>query len=312
LQNYFLSDDTSNLKKWQFGAVNIAQNSFLLIFASDQDTINVYPHSNFKISSSGELIILSDTSGKIIDSIYIPELYQDISFGRINDGMDLWRMLTPTPGLSNSAGNEIGISDSVAVSLPGGFYAEEISLELSAGDSEIYYTLDGSDPDSNSAKYTAPISITKTSVLKSFSLKKNNLPSQICYQTYFINENTDLPVISIIADPFDLFDADSGIYTNYSMDWEKPAHVEFFEDDKSLGFKENCGIEIYGNQSATAPQKSISVKFKDKYGASKIDYALFPEFPLTTFKAFVLRNSGNDFQYTHLRDAVMQKLMSII
>ena len=29
----------------------------------------------------------------------------------------------------------------------------------------------------------------------------------------------------------------------------------------------------------------------------------------TTFDSFVLRNSGNDFQYTHIRDAMMQTLV---
>ncbi len=93
------------------------------------------------------------------------------------------------------------------------------------------------------------------------------------------------------------------------MDWERPAHVEFFEDDKSPGFSENCGIAIYGAYTRSFPQKSISVKFKNDYGVSEINYPLFPDFDLTTFKSFVLRNSGNDFYYTHFRDAMMQTLV---
>ncbi len=310
LNGYFLSDDSANIKKWQFGeSTLIDPGDYLIVFASDKDTLINYHHTNFKISASGEEILLSDSSSNIVDSIYIPSSLPDVAYGRISDGSLPWIFQSPTPG-SKNIGNEIkDYSDSVSVSIPGGFYPSSISLELSAGSSEIYYTLDGSDPDSNKTKYTAPINIDKTTVVKAVSLSANHLPSPINYQTYFINENTDLPVISLIADPYNLFDPDSGIYTNYTMDWERPAHVEFFDDNKTLGFSENCGVEIYGGQSATAPQKSLAVKFKNDYGVSGINYPLFPDFRVTKFKAFVLRNSGNDFQYTHIRDAVMQALV---
>jgi len=309
LEGYFLSDDSLNTTKWQFGNAVIDPGERLIVFASGKDTIINYWHTNFKISASGEEIILSDASGSIVDMINVPVSYPDISFGRTSDGSTSWIFQLPSPGSENT-GNEIqGFSDSVSVSLPEGFYQSAISVELSAGTSDIYYTLDGSNPDSGSPKYSGPITISETTVLKSISTQANHLPSPIIYQSYFINEETDLPVISLIADPIDLFDPDSGIYTNFTMDWERPAHVEFFDDDKNPGFSENCGIDIYGSQSANWDQKSIAVKFKNDYGVSKINYPLFPGFWLNTFKAFVLRNAGNDWQYTHIRDAVMQTLV---
>jgi hypothetical protein len=309
LEGYYLSDDSLKIEKWQFGNTVIGPGEYLIVFASDKDTIIDYWHTNFKISASGEEIILSDPNGVLIDKINVPASYSDVSFGRISDGYLPWIFQTPSPGSANTGQEIQDFSDSVSVSLPAGFYPSAISVELSAGTSDIYYTLDGSDPNSSSQKYSTPIEITQTTILKALSMKEGCLPSPTTYQSYFINVETDLPVISLISDPYNLFDADSGIYTNYTMDWERPAHVEFFEDDKSPGFSENCGIEIFGSQSAEWPQKSIAVKFKEKYGVSKIEYPLFPDFRVTTFKAFVLRNSGNDFQYTHIRDAVMQTLV---
>jgi len=309
LVGYYLSDDSLEIKKWQFGNVVIDPGEYLIVFASNKDTILNYWHTNFKISASGEKITLSDSSGSIIDQVDVPASLSDVSYGRISDGSLPWIFQEPSPGSANTGNEILGYADTVSVSLPGGFYSSSISVELSASESDIFYTLDGSDPDSCSQKYSTPINITKTTILKALSMKKGCLPSPTTYQSYFINIKTDLPVISLICDPYNLFDADSGIYTNYKMDWERPAHVEFFEDDKSLGFSENCGIEIFGSQSAEWPQKSISVKFKKRYGVSKIEYPLFPDFRVTTFKAFVLRNSGNDFQYTHIRDAVMQTLV---
>ncbi|MFH1213024.1 MAG: CotH kinase family protein [Candidatus Neomarinimicrobiota bacterium] len=309
LEGYHLSDDSLNVDKWQFGNVIIEPGEHLIVFASNKDKFADYWHTNFKISASGEEIVLSDSSGAIIDKIFVPASESDISYGRISDGALPWIFQEPSPGSENT-GKEIPIySDSVTVSLPSGFYSSAVSVELTAGDSRIFYTLDGSNPDSGSTAYSAPISIQQTKVLKAISFKENHLPGPVICNTYFINENTLLPVISLSADPFDLFDADSGIYSNYTMDWERPAHVEFFEDDKRSGFSENCGIEIFGSQSATWAQKSMSIKFKEQYGVSGITYPLFPDFRITDFKAFVLRNSGNDWQYTHIRDAVMQTLV---
>jgi len=309
LEGYFLSDDSLNINKWRFGNAIIEPGEYLIVFASDKDTNIQYWHTNFKLNASGEKIILSDTSSSIIDQVDIPASISDVSYARISDGSLPWVFQDPSPDSENIGAEIMGYADSVSVSLPGGFYSSSVSVELTAGASEIFYTLDGSDPDSGSLKYSGQININETTVLKAISKKEKHLLSPTIYRSYFIDVDTDLPVISLISDPYNLFDPDSGIYTYYTMDWERPAHVEFFEDDKSLGFSENCGIEIYGSQSAEWPQKSITVKFKNDYGVSNIEYPLFPDFDVTTFKAFVLRNAGNDFQYTHIRDAVMQTLV---
>ena len=309
LSGYGLSDDTLNTKKWMFGSVSINPGEYLIVFASDKDRNGLTLHTNFKISASGERILLSDTSGVVIDYVDLPELNSDLSYARFTDASLPWIIQEPSPGSLNLGSGFQGYADTVTVNQPAGFYSSLVSVELSAGDSRIFYTLDGSDPDTNSTEYSSAINISETSVLKAISEKENYLPGPVIHYTYFIDEDTDLPVISLSSDPYNLFDPDSGIYTNYTMDWERPAHVEFFEEDKSPGFSENCGIEIYGGQSAVWDQKSITVKFKNDYGVSKIEYPLFPGFWLNTFKAFVLRNAGNDFQYTHIRDAVMQTLV---
>ncbi|MBU0472967.1 MAG: CotH kinase family protein [Bacteroidetes bacterium] len=308
LAGYFLSDDSSNIKKWQFENTNINSGEYLIVFASDKDTVMNYSHTNFKISASGETIILSDSMGNLVDQIDVPVSLTDISYGRLNDANTIWTFQTPTPGAAN-AGNSIeSNNDKILVSPSAGFYAAPISVELSASN-EIYYTLDGSDPDTNSSKYNGLLSINKTSILKATSFNEIHVPSQTVYQSYFINENTNLPVISLFIDPDNFFSADSGIYVNYEEDWEKPAHIDFFDDDKNLGFSENVAINIYGGYTRRFVQKSLAVKFKSEYGNNKLEYELFPGFDVTTFKSFILRNSGNDFDQTHIRDAFMQTLV---
>jgi len=152
LEGYFLSDDSLNINKWQFGNEVVDPGEYLIVFASDKDTNIDYWHTNFKISAAGEKIILSDSNGSIIDQVIIPASLTDISYARISDGAASWIFQRPSPGSENTGEAIQGYSDSVSVSVPGGFYPSAISVELSAGTSYIYYTLDGSDPDSGSLK----------------------------------------------------------------------------------------------------------------------------------------------------------------
>jgi hypothetical protein len=304
-----LSDDPLDSLKWRFGNTVMPAGGYLIVFASDKDRRTAQLHTNFKISASGETLVLTDSNGVVLDRVAVPASATDISYARIPDAGSLWGFQKPTPGSKNTGTSIAGWADSISLSHRGGFYSSQLAVSLSAGDSKIFYTLDGSTPDSTKTAYSAPITIATTTVLKAMSVRDTYLPTRPITHTFFINEATTLPVISFSASPYDLFDADSGIYTNYTMDWERPAHVEFFEDDKSPGFSEDCGVNIYGSQSATWPQKSLAIKFKQAYGRSTLEYPLFQDFRVTTFDSFVLRNSGNDFQYTHIRDAMMQTLV---
>jgi hypothetical protein len=309
LSGYGLSDDPLDSLKWRFGNTVMPAGGYLIVFASDKNRHAAQLHTNFKISASGETLVLADSNGVILDRIAVPACATDISYARINDAGPAWGFQIPTPGVKNAGTTIAGWADSISLSHRGGFYPSPVAVSLLAGTSKIFYTLDGSRPDSTKTPYTGPIPIAATTVLKAMSTKDAYLPTRPITHTYFINVSTTLPVISLSASPYDLFDADSGIYTNYTKDWERPAHVEFFEDDKSPGFSEDCGINIHGAQSAEWAQKSFAVKFKQAYGRSTLEYPLFPDFRVTTFDSFVLRNSGNDWQYTHMRDALMQMLV---
>ncbi len=323
LSGYGLSDDTLNTQKWRFHTVELSPGEYKIVYASGKDRQDYTLHTNFKVNAGGECIFLSDTAGTIIDQVDVPPCGANISYARKMDGDLSWIFQLPTPGTANIGEEFLGYADSVVFSDPAGFYRNRVAVSLTAGESQIVYTLDGSEPDETSIAYSDPIDIRSTTVLRAIAYKSNYLPSSVVSRTYFIGENTDLPVISLSTDPHHLFDYNEGIFAdgpgwtpnsphhgaNYWMDWEKPAHIEFFEEDESFGFSQNCGITCFGGWTRSFPQKSVAVKFKDDYNASAIEYPLFPGFDVTTFKSFVLRNSGNDFYNTHIRDALMQGLV---
>ncbi len=293
--------------------------------------INFVPvglHTNFKISAAGEPVILSDASGIQIDSVFSAGIPANISLGRKPDGKLEWKFFNePTPGFANNTTGYTPTNISkVTVSKPGGLYQSGLTVELysdGAGDS-IYYTLDGSDPSDSESLYTSPITISSSAVVKSRVIKDGYLPGFINTQTYIVNAHHDLPVVCVNTDPYNLWDNDYGIYAwgdqaesdfphfgaNFWEDWERPANIAMYENDGSLAFQIDAGIKIFGNWSRGQPQKSLSIHCRKSYGFDGINYKIFPEKDLTYFKTIVLRNSGNDFNNTMLRDAFCNRIVA--
>jgi len=79
--------------------------------------------------------------------------------------------------------------DTPSVSVPGGIYSEGQSVTLSSNTlgADVYFTINGSEPDSNSTKYTAAISLPSSVTLKAISLKSGCEASDILEVSYEIN-----------------------------------------------------------------------------------------------------------------------------
>ncbi len=322
LIGYGLSDNPTDPFKWIFPQVILSPQAYLLVFASGKDRkvsgeITTYMHTNFKIDRLGETIVLTDADGITCDLINTGEIPIDFSLGRYPDGARNWVIFNqPTPTQSNTTPPFPGFTDSVQTSHPAGFYATPISLCLSASSStaEIRYTLDGNEPTTEAYLYSNSIPINTTTVVKARTFENVTLSSKVLTQTYIINENFSLPVISLSTPPANLWDEETGIYVsgmnanegervaNYWQDWERPVHVEFYEPNGTPGFSLDAGIKIFGWGSRENALKSLSIMIRDRYGLEKIRYPLFPDLPITEFSAFILRAAGNDWQGTYFRD----------
>ncbi|MFC1694309.1 CotH kinase family protein [Candidatus Latescibacterota bacterium] len=284
-----------------------------------------YFHTNFKISATGETITLTDTAGNVCDQVDTGYIPMNISRGRNPDGGAEWIFFEqPTPGESNNTPGYRGFAYTVQVSIPGGFYDNDVSVELSSDSpaSVLRYTLDGSDPIESSEIYSSPISINETKVLRARVFETGLLPGNITTHTYFIYPDFTLPVISLSTDPFNLWDEEKGIYVagsnfdsgdkytaNYWKDWERPVHVEFYEPDGTHGFSIDGGVKIAGKLTRPYAQKSLAIFARSRYGYDEIKYQIFPDLPITEFKSFVLRISGEDWFGNLFRDAMMQSLV---
>jgi hypothetical protein len=159
LEGFGLSDDFEDPFKWVFPNLTILPGQFLLVWASGKNRTNPLAplHTNFSIRAEGEELLLTNPSGTLIDEVQPLALPTDISYGRIPDGAAQWYYFDePTPGESNTTQGFSEILEPPVFSHPGGFYADELELELSHPDPEvtIYYTLDGSIPDPDNLEGT--------------------------------------------------------------------------------------------------------------------------------------------------------------
>lgn len=113
----------------------------------------------------------------------------------------------------------------------------------------------------------------------------------------------DLPAVSVVMDPADLF-GPNGIYQNATArgdDWERATSVEFFYPAEytgprvDRGFAVNCGAQINGNFSRLThqPKHSLRLVFKDRWGAPKLKFPLFPDYNVDEFDTLLLACGHN-------------------
>jgi hypothetical protein len=152
LEGYGLTDLSSNPYQWVFPAYWIEPGEHLLVWCSSKNRtdINFPLHTNFKISSGGEVITLTKPNGEIEDSYPAVLVPQNFTYGRQTDGSPVFVFFPePTPGATNNT--SVGYSDVLeppTFSVNGGFYTESFNLTISHPDPSvtIIYTTDGSDP----------------------------------------------------------------------------------------------------------------------------------------------------------------------
>ncbi|MBI3134022.1 MAG: CotH kinase family protein [Bacteroidetes bacterium] len=101
LTGYFLSDDITDPNKWQFPDTSIAANGYLIVWC-DQDTLDAGLHTNFKLASSGETLVLSNAGGFAVNQVTMPEIESSTTYGRYVNGTGSCIRMVPTFNAENS------------------------------------------------------------------------------------------------------------------------------------------------------------------------------------------------------------------
>lgn len=260
-------------------------------------------------------------------------------------------------------------------SAPSGFHNEafELTIETVEQNVVVHYTLDGSIPTLDSPVYSEPILIEDRSnepssisliptisyryiepngeVFKITTIRARSFnqitkaASSVATQTYLVDpeigDRYSLPIISLVVDPQDFFNQDTGIYVtgedpdvvaksseNYAfwpanyhergVEWERAVFLEYFDEDGRLLLSQNAGVRIHGGASRSNQQKSLRLYADPKYDSgSSFDFALFPDLIdvtndklIESFDTFILRTGGTDSNSTYMRDVLIQRLVA--
>ncbi len=105
--------------------------------------------------------------------------------------------------------------------------------------------------------------------------------------------------MSLTFDIADLFDASEGIYVNPEREgdsWERPVSVEIIDPNGHGQVHINAGLRIQGGASRnpSRPKHNMRLFFKSQYGASKLNYPMFDNWPVHKFNTLVLRGGNGD------------------
>ncbi|EZH66390.1 hypothetical protein DH09_10680 [Bacillaceae bacterium JMAK1] len=219
----------------------------------------------------------------------------------------------------------------VTFSQEGGIYQEPFTVEidtLAEADGILRYTVDGSEVTEESPVYNENISINEGQTVRAkfFSSTGEDGPEE--GQSYIIDEASHLPIVSIATDEANLWDEEYGIYTpgiyynpdaqnpdltgNYHQSgqhWERPVFMQLFEPDGEVGLTQHAGIRIHGGGSRSLDRKSLRFYARSDYGENRFRHPLFGEEERDYYNRFLLRNSGQDWNRTLFRDAMMQSLV---
>jgi hypothetical protein len=198
-------------------------------------------------------------------------------------------------------------------SIPGGYYDQAVLVEIDRppSSSHVIFTVDGSVPTQiNGSVYDQPIRLgaPAVSVIRACTVFPDGSLGPVVSASYFVGVQATLPLVSLIVDPADLWDAERGIYANpleTGVMWERPADVTYVDQDRRLGFQIPAGVRIHGHGTREFPKMSFRLYFRQEYGANRLEYPLFLGSEVASFKRLVLHNSGQDrpvFPHTNWTD----------
>ena len=141
--------------------------------------------------------------------------------------------------------------------------------------------------------------------------------NDLAYTDDLLDGLRDIPTLSIVANPDDLFGADDGIYVHSLQRgdaWERAASIELILPDGTTGFATTTGLRMHGygwRYHSNTLKHSLRLEFRSQYGPSRLEYPLFADSPADDFDSIVLRSQGSrgwqDFrdpeQAQYIRDA---------
>ena len=297
LNGWFITDSLKKAEKFQPLSGTLAPGA-----------LTVAECTAFSLSAQTDTLYLTRADGTVADAVFLHDIPSGGSCGRQAGQTGFYYFTVSTRGLENGPGWRMVAAMPSADTAPG-VYDDAETLTVALRGENIRYTLDGSTPGANSAAYSGPVTIDKTTILRAVSFPDGMLPSETATFSYFLREHSSLPIASLVTDRENLFGPKGVYWTNnvnyFNMrakqeKWERPASISFFEDGGS--FVMDCGIRAHGRTSLTqSGKRSLKLEFKGRYDG-ELNYDVFGDGKVTSFSTLLLRGSQQDANGAFLAD----------
>lgn len=323
LSGYYLSDSKKNPTKWAFPqGASIKAGGYVLVYCTGEDMNagkNGVYYANFKISASGDRVILTEPDGETTAvSLKIPAQYGNVSWGIPEGQSEYLYFAEATPNAKNPKTGFSSRADSPEILTQGGFFATGVTvLAQAAPTASLRYTLDGSTPTEKSKLWPQDgLSLAQTAVLRLRAFEDGKVPSETVSASYFIGLERPVPVVSLVTDEKYLFDKKTGAlvkgsnanYPNYEREWEYPANIEYFNVDGECKINQMGTFTAAGHSARQNAQKSIAIYARKAYGPDRFYFDPFPHRDYGSYKSLLLRGANSDAFSTRIRDAVISSL----
>ena len=332
LQDYKIGIKKKASKAWQLPEMSVTPGQHVIIYCDKEGKEDNRLHTDFRLESGKDGNLYLFKGDAVVDKVEkmakMPA--PDIAYGRKTDGSNEWGyQLTATPGATNCGETTDIILGAPIFSEPGRVTSTNsvVNLTLSLPENApegtvIRYTTDGSEPIATSKKYTSAININKTTVIRAKLFCDGCLSPVSTAQSYIFHPRAmTTPIFSVQTNDRYLNDAEIGLFANNNSkedkkthDWRRPVNIEFFPvEGEESAFNQLSETRIQGGQSRANALKSMVFYANKRFDPDhkQFQYEFFPDQKpgITKFKAFSLRDGGNDFGDLYFRDAIIQRTM---
>lgn len=312
LDGWYLSDSLKEPKKVRLSSLNLEAHGYTVIETTSSAVNRKSGDGTFGISPNGETLYLSDPDGIIRDAFQTGAQRNGMTSGRIEGDNQTPRAFftKKTKGTVNSDAHYPGYTSQPVFSETALYPGEAFSLELTCPDpnATIYYTTDGSEPTQKSKLYTEPLSISRNSVIRAIAYADGLLKSEVVTFHYLFDEPHSVPVVCMAIAPDD-FKTVYNVSKHRDLEGtDRKAQFNYYETDGKIGVSFPADVRCKGQGTLVYRQKSFSVHMRGQYGMSTLEYPLFPDYPYTSFAAFVLRNGGQENDRARLVDSFVSRM----
>lgn len=220
LSGYGLSDNIGRARKWQFPqGTTINPGEYKVIWCDGDTALSNTGelHTSFKLKKSGgEVLVLADPTGKILDKVVLPEIPTNVSYGRSIGREGFFYYDMATAGAQNGNDTFLGYADAPELTLqPGKHYGTVTAGFTIPANTTVYYTTDGSTPTQDKGYlYTGQdITFTHTTTLRARAFPANPLykASTVTTGTYLMETYYTTPIVCITVDPDELWNEENGM-----------------------------------------------------------------------------------------------------